>query len=94
MDKFNTYKKNPSVTCTELDKGAVLLNLDNKYYYSLNETGLRIWQIVEEFHNPVEMSKRLADEYKVDTERVKAGVFKLITELEKEGLIVQIKGGD
>jgi hypothetical protein len=87
-------KKNPSVVCTELDDGAVLLNLDTKYYYSLNETGLRIWQIMEELHSPAEISGRLANEYKVDAERAKASVFNLIKQLEKEGLIIPIKGGD
>jgi hypothetical protein len=94
MNKFNMYKKNPSVACTQLDDGAVLLNLDTKYYYNLNETGLRIWQIMEEFYSPVEISKKLANEYEVNAERAKTGVFKLIEELEKEGLIIAIKGGD
>lgn len=94
MDKFNKYKKNPSVICTELDDGAVLLNLYTKYYYNLNETGLRIWQIMEEFHSPAEILKRLANEYKVDAERAKISVVRLIEELEKEDLIIPIRGGD
>ena len=54
-DQFITYRKNPSLACTELDDGAVLLNLDTKYYYNLNETGLRIWQIMEEYQNLTEI---------------------------------------
>jgi hypothetical protein len=93
MDKFNIYKKNPSVVCTELDDCAVLLSLDNKYLYTLNETGLRIWQIMEEFYSPVEISKKLANEYVVTAERAETSVFKLIEELEKENLVIPIKGG-
>ncbi|MER3448069.1 MAG: hypothetical protein C4291_15145 [Candidatus Dadabacteria bacterium] len=91
MDKSRTYQKNPSVVCTELDDGAVLLNLDSKYYYSLNETGLRIWQIMGEVQDPLEIAKRLASEYEIDTERAKASVVELLEELEKERLIIPNK---
>jgi hypothetical protein len=94
MDEFKTYQKNPSVVCTELDDGAVLLNLDTKYYYNLNETGLRIWQIMEEVENPAEIAEKLANEYEIDVERAKASVVKLMEELEKEGLIIPKEGGD
>ena len=91
MNEFYNYKKNPSVVCTELDDGAVLLNLDSKCYYTLNETGLRIWQIMEEIQSPVEISKRLVNEYEVDAEIARVSVFKLIEQLEREDLISSIK---
>ncbi len=92
-DQFKTYKKNPSVACTELDDGAVLLNLDTKYYFNLNETGLRIWQPLEESQNPLKIAERLANEYEVEVERTKSSVVKLMEDLEKEGLIMpNIKG--
>ncbi len=96
MDKFKTktYQKNPSVACTELDDGAVLLDLDTKYYYNLNETGLRIWQNMEEFRSPVEIADKLANEYEIDAERAKASVVRLMGDLEKEGLIIPNKGGN
>ncbi|MBI5664182.1 MAG: PqqD family protein [Nitrospirae bacterium] len=87
-DQFKTYRKNPSVVCTELDEGAVLLNLDTKYYFNLNETGLRIWQIVEESLNPMEIAEKLSCEYDVDVERAKSSVIRILGELEKEALIV------
>jgi hypothetical protein len=94
MHKLKTCRKNPSVVSTELDDGAVLLNLDNKYYYSLNETGLRIWQIMEEFQSPLGIAEKLTDIYEVDIERAKITVDRLIEELEKENLIIPNRGGD
>ncbi len=88
------YQKNPSVVCTELDDGAILLNLDTKYYYNLNATGLRIWQIMDEFKNPMEIAKKLVNEYEIDAERATASVVRLVKELEKEELIIPNKGGD
>lgn len=81
-------KKNTSVVCTELDDGAVLLNLDTRYYFNLNETGLRIWQILDECQNPVAIAEKLACEYDVTVERSTASVVNLIGALEEEGLIV------
>ena len=93
-DQFITYRKNPSLACTELDDGAVLLNLDTKYYYNLNETGLRIWQIMEESQNLTEIADKLSNEYEVDLERARASVLKLVEDLEKDGLIMSDgKGG-
>jgi hypothetical protein len=74
--------------CTELDEGAVLLNLDTKYYFNLNETGLRIWQIMEDSLNSMEIAEKLAGEYDVDMERAKSSVVRLLGELEKEELIL------
>ncbi len=87
-DHSITYRKNPSVVCTELDDGAVLLDLDTKYYYNLNETGLRIWQIMEESQNLAEIAEKLSIEYAVEAERAKAGVARLMKDLEKERLIM------
>jgi len=92
-DHCRTYQKNPSVACTELDDGAVLLNLDTKYYFNLNKTGLRIWQIMEEFRTPVEIAAKLALDYDVDVERAKASVVRLLGELEKEELIISQQKG-
>lgn len=92
-DQFRTYRKNPSVACTELDDGAVLLNLDTKYYFNLNESGLRIWQLMEKCQNPVEIAGELAKEYNVDMERAKASVVRLLGELEKEELIISQQKG-
>ena len=89
MDNLKTYQKNPSVVCTELDDGAILLNLDTKYYYNLNETGLRIWQILDEVGTPLQIAKRLASEYDIDVEGAETSVFRLIKELEIEGLVIK-----
>jgi len=91
MNETKAYHKNPSVVCTELDDGAVLLNLDSKYYYSLNETGLRIWQFIEESRSPLEIAKKLANEYEIDVEIAGACVVGLVEELEKENLIISKK---
>lgn len=45
---------NPSVVCTVLEEGGVLLHLETKYYYSLNRTGLAFWLALEDGHSDPE----------------------------------------
>jgi hypothetical protein len=93
-DHSITYRKNPSVVCTELDDGAVLLNLDTKYYYNLNETGLRIWQFIDEYRSSDEIAEKLSNEYEVDIEKARSSVLMLVKDLEKDGLIMSDGKGD
>ena len=88
MEEIKKYRKNPSVVSTELDDGAVLLNLDTKYYYNLNVTGFRIWQALEDAWSPSLIAAEFANEYETDIERVNLSLARLIEELEKEGLII------
>jgi hypothetical protein len=45
-----SFEPHPSVVCTVIDDGGVLLHLDTKYYYSLNASGLRVWDLLEAGH--------------------------------------------
>lgn len=87
-NNLKIYQKNPSVLCTELEDGAVLLNLDTKYYYTLNSTGLRIWQIMDELKAPLDIAQKLTIEYDVDKEKAKTSVVRLMEDLKQEGLII------
>jgi len=73
---------------TELDDGAVLLNPDTKYYYILNESGLRIWQLMDQCSSIDGIANELVNEYAVDLERVKSSVQRLLKELKKEKIIL------
>lgn len=86
-NKLKAYEKNLSIVCTELDDGAILLNLDTKYYFNLNETGLRIWQLIDECKTSIKIAEKLCNEYEVDKGKAIASVLGLIAELENNGLI-------
>lgn len=87
MDRLKSYHKNPDVITTELEDGAILLDLNTKYYYNLNETGLSIWQALDETGNPEDIATKLFNEYDVDRKQVSACLNELLDDLEKEGLI-------
>ena len=83
-------KPNPSVVFTDLEDGsAVLLDLDSKFYYSLNETGCFMWQIFEDKQViPIqELLANLVEEYEVTEEDARKDIEEFIGDLAKEGLI-------
>lgn len=83
-------KPNPSVVFTDLEDGsAVLLDLDSKFYYSLNETGCLMWQVFDgQPAIPVEnLVERLTGEYNVTEEDARRDIEEFIGNLAKEGLI-------
>ena len=88
MDPLKTYHKNPEVVTTELEDGAILLNLNTKYYYNLNETGLSIWQALDESGDPETITTKLTDAYDIDRKQASAYLDELLEDLEKEGLII------
>ncbi|HEX7877969.1 MAG TPA: PqqD family protein [Candidatus Eisenbacteria bacterium] len=45
-----SFEPHPSVVCTVIDDGGVLLHLDTKFYYSLNATALVVWDLLEAGH--------------------------------------------
>ncbi len=81
-------KPDPDVVVTELEiKEAVLLHLGTKNYFTLNDTGLRIWQMLSSGLTPMEICKRLQEEYDVSPEKAKESVLNLIGELVDEKLV-------
>ncbi len=79
-----------SVVFTDLDDGSgVLLHLDNKFYYSLNESGCFMWQVIEEKEELKEESliKELCENFEVEAEAAASDVKEFVDDLAKEGLI-------
>ena len=81
-------KPNPEVVCTDVgDKEAVLLHLDTKKYYSLNQTGLRIWQMLSKGQTPAEVIGQIEAEFDVTPEKARESVSDLLKELISEKLM-------
>jgi hypothetical protein len=78
----------PEVVVTELEgKEAVLLHLGTKMYFTLNETGLRIWQMLSSGLTLGEISERILTEFDVSPEKAKESVLNLMNELIREKLV-------
>ncbi len=89
LDLNCRIKPGPEVVVTELEEGkeAVLLHLETKAYFTLNETGLCIWKMLNRDLTLEEISKKLEEEFEVSPENARKNVLNLIRELIHEKLV-------
>jgi hypothetical protein len=82
-----TVARNPEVIYTELEDGAVLLNMENGYYYSLDAVGAELWRLVGAA-SPDEIGRELAQRFDVTEERASVAAARFVDELRREQLVV------
>lgn len=75
------------VACASVEDGAVVLHMGTKRYFSLNETGAAIWQLLEGGVALSELPERLSERYEVAIEDARAAVDALLAELEEQKLL-------
>ncbi len=67
--------------------GGVVLHTGTKRYYSLNETGARIWSLLEEHGDPERAIATVATEYGIPRDKAVAAVTDLVAQLTGAGLL-------
>jgi hypothetical protein len=84
---------NPDVIFTDVgNKEAVLLHLGTKKYYSLNETGVYIWKMLESGLTPENVTQKLQNEFEISPSKAIESVLTLLNDLVSEKL-VETSGG-
>ena len=83
------WRPAPNVTYTKLDEEeAVLLHLETKQYFSLNETGLRIWEGLEEPELGLPaIAASLSEDYDIAEAEARDYVERFAETLAQEGLL-------
>jgi hypothetical protein len=82
------FRPHPEVVDTELEeRELVLLHLQSLRYYSLNLTGMRIWQGLKQGLSLQEISHRLQAEFEVEGDRAERSVLALMAELRAQQLV-------
>ncbi|HEU4642350.1 MAG TPA: PqqD family protein [Gemmatimonadaceae bacterium] len=85
------YRVSPNALAASLSDGVVLLNLQTNRYFSLNETGTRVWNLLSCATPRSEIVATLAREYAVSEEEAGRTVLALLDELAGEQLIEAIE---
>lgn len=67
--------------------GGVVLHTGTKRYYSLNETGARIWALLDEHGDPRRAADAVAAEYAIPRTDAESAVSELVTRLTTAGLL-------
>jgi hypothetical protein len=76
-----------NVVSEVLGEETVLLNLDSGVYFSLSETGTRIWQLLRDLGQADRIADAMAEEYDAPRDRLQADVEDLIQKLMDRGLV-------
>jgi hypothetical protein len=82
------YRAIPEALVATLSDGAVLLNLQTKRYFSLNETGTRIWEMVQQTADEETIVATLLGEYDVEEPMARTEVRRILDELIDAQLIL------
>ncbi|MCA9461964.1 MAG: PqqD family protein [Nitrospira sp.] len=78
------------VHCSILEGEAVLLNLDNGMYYSLNRVGTAIWELCDGQFTVSEILARICDRFDVAEEQAKQDLTVIASQLLEQHLLVKI----
>lgn len=78
---------NSMIMHQEIDGEVVIVNLDNGYYYNLDNLGAQLWQLIVNGHSPAGIQEQMQLRYSNETVQVTAEVGNFFSELEAEGLV-------
>ncbi|MBI5788382.1 MAG: PqqD family peptide modification chaperone [Candidatus Schekmanbacteria bacterium] len=70
-----------------IDNEAVVLNLDNGHYYVLNETGRRVWELLDGERTIGQIAALICEEYEAQEQQAQTDIVKLLEEMLSEGLV-------
>ena len=72
---------------TDLGGETVILGLDSGQYYSLNDVGSRIWDLVQAPTMVLVLRDTIVGEYDVEVDRCEQDVLEVLKDMASEGLI-------
>jgi hypothetical protein len=84
----SSLKVSEDVVFRELDGEAVILNLSSGIYFGLDETGTRMWRLIEEHGNLRAVLDALCTEYEGPPEKIEQDLIALASDLSEQGLLV------
>ena len=80
------------VAAKVMDGEAILINLSNGIYYSMEKVGGVIWEMIEGNHSLGTIIELISTRYDVPAEQVRADVERLVGELVEENLVKAANG--
>lgn len=88
-------RPHPKCLLTELDDGTgVVLNLQTKFYHTLNTTAVTLWKALDAGVTAEQaLAQKLAAEFEVDEPQALADIRIALRELEQDGLLTSSDEG-
>ncbi|HRY28452.1 MAG TPA: PqqD family protein [Elusimicrobiota bacterium] len=75
------------VAWRKVDDEVVILDLETSVYYSLNETGSKIWELIGKGLSEEAIAEEVAEDYGQKVATVKKDVSAIIKKMKKENLV-------
>lgn len=85
------FRCREGVLVREIEGQAVVLDLHSRQYFSLNETGLRVWQLLSRGDSLGAMLAALQVEFDAPPELQRSDVEELLASLEGAGLVARLE---
>jgi len=82
------YARHPDVRLTELEGEGVVLDLGSRTYFSINETGLLLFNALEKRRSLAELVGLLLAEYDVDQAEATTTASEFLRDCEEAGLVL------
>lgn len=82
-DAEKNYGISEAVTWRKTGEEAVILNLETSEYYSLNDTGTLIWELLNSGKNAGKIAETLASEYGIKADQAAADTAAFLHHLAK-----------
>lgn len=79
--------RNEAVIFTEIDDVIVMMDVGEGQYYELDETGARIWAVIESAASVAAICDALQVEYEVSPDVCQRDVLHFLTEAHRRGVI-------
>ncbi|MDX2028146.1 MAG: PqqD family peptide modification chaperone [Alphaproteobacteria bacterium] len=87
------YYVNETSTIHEIIDGeAIMINLDSGNYYTLNDCGAFVWELIRQKRAVSDMARVVASQFRQPQADVETQVGSFIQRLAEEGLILKIDG--
>ncbi len=87
IEHQQVLKKATDTPWNVIDEEAVVLNLDSGHYYILNETGCRIWELLDGEKTVAKIASHISQEYEVAEEVAAGDTARILGELLGEKLV-------
>ena len=85
--------RDQEVAAKVIEGEAILINLANGVYYSMDKVGGLIWEMIEGRHTLGEMVEAVTGRYQVNRDQAEADVQRLAEELLQENLVAICEDG-
>ena len=85
---ISTVQRNPNMVASKLDEELVMMSVENGEYYGIDETGSRIWELIESPQMVSALIDSLLDEFEVEQAECENDTFEFLEELYAKNLLI------